>query len=432
MFDYNSILQNSPNYADLFKQLSATGNAQTGYSVPMDLSAMFGSTGATQTGTSLSADIYKTLFNTGSGAVSGASTSLFATSTAALSSSMTGTVGNFSSNVALEELSNYSQWLTSPSVATQDGGSITTSTGFGRGVTTQAGNLFGYLGGTSAAPSMDYKVPIYSDRVEQKPVYNVREYQAWDYDFQVGQSIHQTSDTSDTKVESINRDPVIFDLDYDGELGVTGKDSSQRRANETSTSTSDVSTSGNTRTTTTNTHKEWDLLVDWDNKIDFDVDGDGTQDRTEWVKEGTGDGFMVLDADGDGQINGRELMNETGIDGEKNKYANGWEKARDLFDTDNDGILKGDELKNVSVWVDSNGDGVTDSGELKSMEELGFLQIDTNKGSFTRQELAGYETVHTREQIGYSENYAYAGMNEFGVGTRTIINGEVVSDYHLG
>lgn len=405
---YSSLIGN--NSANMFSSVGTTGaatqpgtNAMNGFS---GLSSLFGNNGNTNVG--------------------------YTTSAHALSSQMSSIVGQFTSNIPLDQISNYSDILLFPQTQNAEGGSVWGGIGYGQGQTQTAGSLFGYLGGTDSAPSANYQVPIYEDRYEEKAVYNYVEYQAWDYDFQVGQNIHQTNDTQDVQVTSINRDPVILDLDFDGQLGVTGKDSSQEKINFTTSSTQDVTSDGSTTTTTTNTHEEWDLLVDWKNKIDFDVDGDGTVDRTEWMKEGSGDGFVVLDADGDGKINGRELMNETGLDGEQNKYASGWDKAKDVFDTDGDGILKGDELANVKIWKDANGDGVTDEGELVGVADLGITEINTNKGSFTRQELAGYETVHTREQVGYTEYYCYAGMNDFGVGHRTVINGEVVDSNHLG
>lgn len=339
----------------------------------------------------------------------------------------------FAGMSSLMSMSGMASIFTSPPTCNPCGGMSWGGLSAGNAYTQMAGGMFGYMGGTDSPAGAVFRMPIYQDRYEQKAVYKYTEHKAWDYKFQTGQKVHQTEDTASQRVEVLApRDPVILDLNEDGKLGVTGSDDSRKRANETTAVSNSVEETSSRRTTTTKTHKEWDLLVNWDKKIDFDVDGDGTTDRTEWLKKDGGDGFLVLDADNDGKINGRELMNETGLNGEQNKYKSGWDKARALFDKDGDGILAGDELKNVKVWADANGDGKTDAGELKSLDKLGIVKIDTNTGSFTKAELLRYDTIHQREEIGYVEHGTYAGINTFGVGSRMVIGGRVLQDFQLG
>lgn len=127
----------------------------------------------------------------------------------------------------------------------------------------------------------------------------------------------------------------------------------------------------------------WDerLNVEGGKTISFDINGDGIMDIVhEW---NTKDGQLVCDANGNGQIDdGREIMNETGVDGEQNKYRTGWDKARDLFDSNNDGIINGSELNKVHVWTDTNGNGKVDKGELKAARHVILLSIDTQNGEF--------------------------------------------------
>ena len=77
-------------------------------------------------------------------------------------------------------------------------------------------------------------------------------------------------------------------------------------------------------------------------------------------------------------------------------------------------------------------DGKTDAGELKSLDKLGIVKIDTKTGSFTKAELLRYDTIHHRDEIGYVEHGTYAGINTFGVGSRMVIGGRVLQDFQLG
>ncbi|MCA9792456.1 MAG: VCBS repeat-containing protein, partial [Candidatus Eremiobacteraeota bacterium] len=88
--------------------------------------------------------------------------------------------------------------------------------------------------------------------------------------------------------------PIILDLNGDGKLDVTGKGGDM---------------------------------------IDFDLFGNGNSIKTEWLKKGTQDGLLVADFNGDGKIDsGRELMRNTGENGEQHKYDGGWDKLGKLFD----------------------------------------------------------------------------------------------------
>ena len=61
--------------------------------------------------------------------------------------------------------------------------------------------------------------------------------------------------------------------------------------------------------------------------------------------KGTGDGLLVWDKNGDGIINDNtEMMSEFDVNGNK-KFQNGFEKLAFFFDLDDDGVIKGEELK---------------------------------------------------------------------------------------
>ena len=151
------------------------------------------------------------------------------------------------------------------------------------------------------------------------------------------------------------------------------------------------------------TNKDGKLNVVGGKNVAFDINGDGIMDRVhEW---NTQDAQLVYDANNNGKIdNGREIMNEVGINGKQGKYKNGWEKARDLFDKNKDGRIDGAELAKAKFWTDSNGNGKSDKGELKTAGELNIVGIDTKTGKYITKEKVG-------EQHGF-----FGGMGGFGGG----------------
>lgn len=285
---------------------------------------------------------------------------------------------------------------------------------------TVSGSFSGVMGGDMGGLSQA-RVPQYRTVYDKVPVYHEDVVKAEDYKFDQGFIQHHVD--VQTQVSSRAVDPVIIDLDADGALGVTGKDVSSQviEGSETvSTSTDTQRVSQTQEDTTTTITREWDTRENWNNKIDYDVDADGKVDRTEWLKQGTGDAFLVMDLNADGNIDGKELMNETGVNGEQKKYASGWDKARDLADRNGDGILEGNELVGLKVWNDKNADGKVDSGEMKTMADANIVKIDTNKGEVSRKKLTGYKTVPRQELAGYYEFSAYASMGGSNVGLNFI------------
>jgi len=255
----------------------------------------------------------------------------------------------------------------------------------------------------------------------ERKLYEYDRIKAVDYQFQQGQIIQNKDVQSETETKFY--DPIIIDIDGNGELDVTGRDYSEVNKNyKTTTSTTEANHRGTTaeerkstgkaraKDVTTTTTATWDTYKDWDNKIDYDIDGDGKKDRTEWLKKGTNDGILVYDNNKDGKITGNELTNEHTLDGKTHAYQSGWEKAKALGDKDNDGILRGDELKGFSVWIDKNGDGVTDKGELKSTNELGLYEINCNSGEVGRRkeiasEKGSYANVYSGSYDSFGNNY---------------------------
>ncbi|WP_296201287.1 cadherin domain-containing protein [Sphingorhabdus sp.] len=129
----------------------------------------------------------------------------------------------------------------------------------------------------------------------------------------------------------------------------------------------------------------------------FDMNGDGVADKTGWIE--SGDAFLALDRNDNGTI---DNIDEISFVKDKEGAKTDLEGLA-AFDSNDDGILNGDDARFVEfrAWVDSNGNGTTDAGELLSLAEAGIASISLtgtptgetpttginivyNTGSFTR------------------------------------------------
>lgn len=109
-----------------------------------------------------------------------------------------------------------------------------------------------------------------------------------------------------------------------------------------------------------------------DSNVSFDMDQDGIADRTGWVAPD--DGFLALDRNGNGTIDG---ISEISFVSDLANALTDLEGLR-AYDTNENGLLDaGDQrFSEFLVWQDSNQDGVSNAGELKSLTEAGIVQIN--------------------------------------------------------
>lgn len=115
----------------------------------------------------------------------------------------------------------------------------------------------------------------------------------------------------------------------------------------------------------------------------FDWNGDGVADHTGWT--GQGDAFLALDRNHDGRIDSvAELSFANDKPGAKSDLD-----GLSAFDSNGDGKLSADDsaFGDFRVWQDTNANGVSDAGEVKSLTDAGIAAIDLT-GSAVNQSWA--------------------------------------------
>lgn len=112
-----------------------------------------------------------------------------------------------------------------------------------------------------------------------------------------------------------------------------------------------------------------------DKNVHFDLDNSGFSELTGWV--GKDDGLLALDKNNNGLIDsGSELFgNNTVLESGENA-ENGFIALAEL-DSNSDGVISqaDDSFDDLRVWQDVNSNGITDSGELKSLQELNIAEL---------------------------------------------------------
>jgi len=107
----------------------------------------------------------------------------------------------------------------------------------------------------------------------------------------------------------------------------------------------------------------------------FDHNADGIQTTSGWIKPD--DGLLVRDIDGNGLIDtGRELFGDSTVLANSKTAVNGFAALADL-DSNADGVIDAADAAfgELKVWQDVNQDGISLTGELKSLAELGISSL---------------------------------------------------------
>ncbi len=168
-----------------------------------------------------------------------------------------------------------------------------------------------------------------------------------------------------TDIAIADRCPIVLDLNYDGQIGVTG--------------------------TTTARYRPAHTLPG--KGVWFDMNGDGHDEIIEWV-DGSGDAFLIDNTDGQALQN----MNGLRLFGNQQEHSNGYTKLQ-KWDANNDGMISGSELNGLALWVD-DGDAIAESGEIQTLEENNITEIGTN----------GYQPItkkHDLQDTSYIRDVAF-------------------------
>lgn len=183
-------------------------------------------------------------------------------------------------------------------------------------------------------------------------------------------------------------DPLALDLDGDGKVGTKGSEG-------------------------------------WNGAL-FDNDGDGLRAATGWV--GPADGLLVCDLNGNGRIeSGAELFGDQTVLANGSTAASGF-GALAALDVNGDGWVDAADadFASLRVWRDANSNGVSDTGELLTLDELGItsfaaapLNIDhqaveggerTGEGAFTRVDADGKVVAGTMQEFDFDSDTLHSAF----------------------
>lgn len=117
----------------------------------------------------------------------------------------------------------------------------------------------------------------------------------------------------------------------------------------------------------------------------FDMDANGTRDHLQWVRRGGDEGFLAYDRSGNGIVDdGSELFGVgTPLELEGRTARNGFVglaqyDSRQLGGNDDGLITEADAIwPQLSVWIDSNADGISTRDEMRSLKSTGLTALET-------------------------------------------------------
>lgn len=139
----------------------------------------------------------------------------------------------------------------------------------------------------------------------------------------------------------------------------------------------------------------------------FNMDDDAYKEQTGWAA--STDGFLVHDKNSDGIINDiTEMFSEYYTTGVSNGL-----QALATLDSNSDGVFNSSDtaFSTVRVWQDANGNGQTDSGELKTLSSLNITSISLNSTPGNGAVIEGNEVQATSTMTMNGVSRAVAAIN---------------------
>ena len=116
-------------------------------------------------------------------------------------------------------------------------------------------------------------------------------------------------------------------------------------------------------------------IIDKSEGAYFDKDNNGYRERIDWTRK---DAFLTLDRNNNGRIdNGTELFGDTTFINVEDKYAQNGFSALKQYDENDDGVINSEDsvFGDLRLWVDANGDGISQASELSTLADHNIVSI---------------------------------------------------------